>query len=128
LALSRELGGGRIGCVFILLLLLLILFISFKAGPVYLDKVNFGDDLNSITSKAGVYAWNDRRIAREIMTAAEAYDFEINRDDIKVNRINRYQQAPRIMVTVKFRRDLELPGYTHHFTFEATSSGLIGSL
>lgn len=128
MAFSKEQGAGRIGCLFILLLLLLVIYISFKAGPVYLDKVNFEDDLNSITSKAGVYGWTDRHLTREILTAAEAYAFEIKGDDIKINRINRFQQAPRIMVTVKFTKDLELPGYVHNFKFEATSSGLIGSL
>lgn len=121
-------GGGRLGCFLLLLVIAGLLFIGTKVGPVYLAKINLEDDLTSITSKAGVYGWTERMISKEIMSTAQSLGFKINNEDIRISRINRYQQAPRIQVTIKVSKKVEFPGYTHVFVFDLQSSGLIGAL
>ena len=95
---------------------------------LYVDKVNFEDDLKSITNKAGVFAWSERMTAKEIVTAAEAYGFQTSGEEMEINRVTRYQQTPRIIINVKFSKSIVFPGYTHVFKFESTSTGLIGRL
>lgn len=121
-------GSGKPGCLFVLLIVAAIVFLCIKIIPVYIAKINFEDDLKGITSKAGVYAWSERMIVREINTAAEAYGFETSGEDIEINRRNKFQQAPRIVILVRYRKSIEFPGYTHLFRFESTSTGLIGRL
>ena len=125
---NPERGEVRPGCLFILLLTVVLIFLVIRIGPVLVAKINFEDDLNSITSKAGVFAWSEKVIVREINTATAAYGFKTSRDDITITRTNRYQQAPRIIVSVKFSKAVEFPGYTYVFKFESTSAGLIGRL
>lgn len=126
--IRSEKGSGNIGCLFVLLIVAAVIFLCIKIIPVYVAKINFEDDLESITSKAGVYAWSERMIIREITTAAEAYGFETSENDIEINRRNKFQQAPRIVILVRYRKSIEFPGYTHFFKFESTSTGLIGRL
>lgn len=125
---NPDRGSGKLGCIIILLILAATIFLSMKAGPVYLAKVNFQDDLNSITSKAGVYNWTEKKISREVLTAAESYGFAVTSDGIRVVRRNLYQQAPRIEVNVTLSKPVDFAGYIHEFRFEAKSTGLIGSL
>jgi len=125
---SSERGEAKLGCIFLLLVIAVLVFLVFKIGPMYVDKVNFEDDLNSITNKAGVYAWSERMIAKEIVTAAEAYGFQTSSEEIEINRLTKYQQAPRIVINVQFSKSIGFPGYTHLFKFEASSTGLIGRL
>lgn len=125
---NSECGEGRLGCLFVLAVITVLVFLIFKIIPVYVDKVNFEDDLKSITNKAGVFAWSERMTAKEIVTAAEAYGFQTSGEEMEINRITRYQQTPRIIINVKFSKSIVFPGYTHVFKFESTSTGLIGRL
>lgn len=125
---NSERGEGRTGCLFVLVIIAALAFLTFKIGPVYIDKVNFEDDLKTITSKAGVYSWSERMIAREISNAAEGYDFKTSKEDMEINRRTRYQEIPKIVISVKCRKPIEFPGYTYVFSFESTATGLIGRL
>ena len=125
---NSEHGSGKPGCLFTLLVVAAVIFLCIKIIPVYVAKVNFEDDLTSITSKAGVYAWSERMIVKEINTAAEAYGFQTSRESIEINRRNKFQQTPRLILLVKYSKTVEFPGYTHVFKFESTTTGLIGRL
>ena len=125
---NSERGSGKPGCLFTLLVVAAVIFLSIKIIPVFIAKVNFEDDLTSITSKAGVYSWSERAIIKEINTAAEAYGFETSKEGIEINRRNKFQQTPRIIILVKYSKTVEFPGYTHIFKFESTTTGLIGRL
>jgi len=121
-------GEGKIGCLFFLILAIILVFGLIKITPVYLAKVNFSDDIDNITSRAGVYGWTERMIRKEINTAAVSYGFQVAEDDILVTRTNKYQQTPRVMVTVRFSKGVEFPGFAYVFKFEHNATGLIGSL
>ncbi len=125
---NLERGSGKMGCLVMLLVMAALVFLIVNIAPVYVAKINFQDDLDKITSKAGARGWSERMIKAETKKLAEDLEFSISNEDIEIVRRRRFEQAARIIITAKIRRSVSIPGFTHTFEFKCTSSGLIGSL
>ena len=125
---NRQLGNGKIGCLIWILALAALVFLIIRVSPVYVAKINFQDDLDKITSKAGANGWSERMIRAEVKKLAEDLEFDVSSDDIQVVRRSRFEQAARVTVIVKISRPVSVPGFYHVFEFECESSGLIGTL
>ena len=93
-----------------------------------LDKISFEDDLMQVATKAGAEAWSERTIREHILKAARAQKFHITRDDVVVSKTPRGQAAPKLYITVKYSRPVEVPGYVHVFEFQSEVSALVGRL
>ena len=125
---NRELGNGKIGCLLWILVLGALVFLIIQISPVFVARINFQDDLDKITSRAGASGWSERMIKAEVKKLADDMDFDISDEDILVERRRRYEQAARIEITARISRPVSLPGFYHVFEFECTSTGLIGTL
>jgi hypothetical protein len=121
-------GNGKLGCLLTLLVLAVALFLTYKIGPVYFDKISFEDDLARIVNRAGSENWRDQPIREQILATARGMNFDIVRDDVKINRVGRFQSASRLRVVVAYRRTVTFPGYTHVFRLESEAVALVGRL
>lgn len=126
--MRHDPGMGRFGFLVAVSFLVLLIFGAYKAGPVYLDKINFEDDLMQIATKAGAEAWSERTIREHIIKAGRAYKFHVTRDEVEITKTPRGQAAPKLFITVKFSRPVEVSGYVHVFEFTSEVSSLIGRL
>lgn len=127
-SMRHDAGMGRFGFLVATSFLVLLVFGAYKAGPVYLDKINFEDDLMQIATKAGAEDWAERTIREHIIKAGRAEKFLLTRDDVEISRTPRGQAAPKLYITVKYSRSVEFPGYVHVFRFTSEVSSLIGRL
>ncbi|HUG43656.1 MAG TPA: hypothetical protein VMN76_05370 [Acidobacteriota bacterium] len=123
-----EKGEGRLGCVIVAALLLAGAYLTIQVGPVYLNRIDFEEELTRITGKAGAEGWSERFIQEQIQLAAKARGFELTPRDIAVDRSARLAPSPRIRVRVTYRKAVDLPGYTHVFEFESEASSIVGRL
>ncbi len=121
-------GAGRFGCVLLILVLAVAGYLAVKITPVYMDKINFEDDVTRIVNRAGSDNWKDPTIKQQILRTAAVLNFDLSPGDIRIERAGRFQSASRLRVTVKYRRPLDFPGYTHQFAFESEFEALIGRL
>ncbi len=126
--IDSERGAGRIGCLVSLVLILVFLFLSFKVAPVYLDKLDFEDGLARIASRAGVESWPPKTVKERVIDLARSKDFEVTPEDVQVTAPLRFQPVPEIKIDVRYRRQVELPGYVHVFHFESKASSFVGRL
>lgn len=121
-------GESKAGCLLMLLLVVVSLFLAYKIAPVYMDKINFEDEMTRIVNRAGAENWNDKAIRDQIVTSARGYGFAIDNKQIKVDRAGRFQSASRLHVTATYRRAVEFPGYSRVFHFDSEATALIGRL
>jgi hypothetical protein len=126
--MKNNSGMGRFGFLVATSFLVIMVFGAYKAGPVYLDKISFEDELMHIATRAGAEDWSERTIREYIVKAGRAEQFRLNREDVKIVTTPRGQAAPKIFVSVKYSRTVEFPGYAHVFRFTSEVSGLIGRL
>lgn len=123
-----ERGEGRFGCLLFLLLLVGFVYVTTKAVPVYLDKIEFEEGVARIASQAGVGNWPDGRIITRVKMLAAAKNFQVAVDNIQIRRPARFQPAGEIRISVGFAREVEFPGYVHRFRFRSDFSSLVGGL
>jgi hypothetical protein len=127
-SMRHDPGMGRFGFLVAVSFMVFLIFGAYKAGPVYLDKISFEDDLMQVATKAGAEAWSERTIREHILKAARAQKFHITRDDVVVSKTPRGQAAPKLYITVRYSRPVEVPGYVHVFEFQSEVSSLVGRL
>ncbi len=126
--LGNNRGESRAGCLLMLLLVLVSLFLGYKVAPVYMDKINFEDEMARIVNRAGAENWRDQVIRDQIVTSARGFGFAIEKNKIKVDRTGRFQSASRLHVTMTYHRPVDFPGYRYIFKFESEATALIGRL
>ena len=60
--LGNSRGESKFGCLVISIVLVVALFLTYKVGPVYFDKVSFEDEVTRIVNRAGADNWRDQTI------------------------------------------------------------------
>ena len=126
--LGNHRGESKVGCLVITLVLAASIFLTYKIGPVYFDKVSFEDEVTRIVNRAGAENWKDQTIQAQILSTARSMGFEVARERIKIDRLGRFQSASRLKVIITFGRLVEFPGYKHFFQFNSEFTALIGRL
>lgn len=124
----REKGSGRLGCLVVAALLVAAGYLTVQIGPVYLNRIDFEEELTRITGKAGAEGWSQRFIREQVQLAATARGFETTPRDVIVEQSPRSAPTPRVRIRVAYRKAVHLPGYTHVFEFESEASSIIGRL
>ncbi|MBI3941245.1 MAG: hypothetical protein HY315_10455 [Acidobacteria bacterium] len=122
---ERQKGEGAIGCVVILLLAILFGYGSFKVIPVYIDRMNFDEDLAREASRAGSNRWPDEKIKRDVVQMADFRGFHLAEEDITVSRSE--TSGGELRIEVRYSVPVGFPGYVHLFKFQAKAGSLVGS-
>ena len=121
---SRQQGEGRLGCVLILALGILFGFFSFKVVPVYIDGMNFDEDLAREASRAGANFWQDEKIQEDVRKMANFRGLKLE-SEVQIARSP--SSPPELRLQVRYSRSVAFPGYTHVFQFNTRVSSLVGS-
>ena len=117
-------GEGNLGCLVVILILAVLGYGAFRIVPVYLEQDEFFDELLVIAGKGTVQTWDDRTIRRQVMALAQSMDFQVEQNDIRVERV---WQRPEIIVVVDYSRTEEFPGgYQYVFKFHSAAAGNLG--
>jgi hypothetical protein len=127
-SMRHDAGVGRFGFLMATSFLVILIFGAYKAGPVFLDKISFEDELMEVATKAGAEGWDERTVREHIIKSGRSQKFNLSRDDVKVSKTPRGQAAPKLFITVKYDRAVEFPGYVHVFEFRSEITTLIGRL
>ncbi|HEY2933071.1 MAG TPA: hypothetical protein VGK99_15115 [Acidobacteriota bacterium] len=124
--ISSQKGEGRIGCLFVILLAVALGYVGFKIIPVYIDKMNFEEDLGREASKAGANFWTDEKVKQDILLMARFRNFQMGESDITITRSR--VLGGEVKIDTKYTVPVDFPGYHYTFKFEAKASSLVGTL
>jgi hypothetical protein len=126
--MRSQAGVGRFGCLVTAIVFVIALFLCFKVLPLYLDKINLGDEMAQIVNRAGAEDWKDRTIREHLMSTVRGEGFEISPKDIEIVRGAPGKIGRTLLVKVSYRRAVDFPGYIHVFELKSEMSALMGSL
>jgi len=125
----NQRGAGRTGCLLVLLISIVVVFACVKVIPVYLDKYEFEDDLGRLASKAGAAGWAGDFLKMQVIEAASAKDFVIEKEeDIEVSSASPYGGIPEVKVKIAYEKTVDLAGYEYTFKFQSDVSSFVGAL
>jgi hypothetical protein len=122
----RDKGAGRLGCLVMAVLIVALAFVASKVVPVYLDKLDFEEDLERMVARSR--QWTIDEVQREVLKLATARGFETSADGVQVERIAPSGEPPTISVDVSYRRTIDLLGYYFTLSFQSNAKRQLVSL
>jgi len=114
----RELGEGRLGCLFGLVILLVAGMIAYKMIPVKVKAAEMRTEVTDDAKSAGQHT--DKWIAAAILKRAQLLELPVTENDIKVERAN-----SEIKVDVDYTVPVKFPGYTYQWHFHHSAENPI---
>ena len=116
--LPRSSGKGNLGCLFSLLILVVLGYLGYKFVPHYMSHFELKDALNEIAVyrvARGGSGSEKQTIQEEVIAKAKGLGIQLKRDDIKVR-----QEEEKISSTVKYTVPVDLPNQVYNLDFELT--------
>lgn len=111
-------GKGNLGCLFSLLILVVVGYLGYKFVPHYMSHFELKDALNEIAvyrvARAGSGS-EKQTIQEEVIAKAKELGIQLKRENIKVR-----QEEEKIYITVKYTVPVELPNQVYDLQFEFT--------
>jgi hypothetical protein len=126
-AMRTERGEGRVGCLLMIAVLIAAGFITYRIVPVYLDKIDFEDQLARIASEGGARNWQAEAVQLQVLELARIKDFAVSRESIRVAKAGS-GGAGQLRIDVQFQRTVDFAGYDYTFKFESKVKSFVGSL
>lgn len=122
---GAQKGGATIGCATILLVGVVLGYLSFKIIPVYIDTMNFDEDLAREASRAGSNRWTDEKIKQDILQMANFRGFRLAETDVAIARLE--NPGGELRVDVQYTVPVVFPGYSYIFHFRSRAGSVVGS-
>jgi hypothetical protein len=110
-------GRGNLGCLFSLLIIMVLGYLGYKFVPHYMSHFELKDALNEIAvyRVARGSGSEKRTIQEEVIAKAKELGIQLKRDNIKVR-----QEEDKIYITVKYTVPVDLPTQVYDLHFEFT--------
>ncbi len=124
--MTRETGEGKLGCLVSLALLVVFGFICFRTIPVFLDKMDFEDQLERIASEAGARAWDPDVVKHQVEELARNKEFTTTPEDLQVLRSG--GRGGDLRININYWRSVDFVGYIYTFRFRAEIKSFVGAL
>ena len=103
-----ETGEGQMGCLFGIIVLILVGFVAFKVVPVKVKAAEVRGVVVDEAKSAGTH--NDERIKKAILAKAADDDLPITEDSIDIARTGNL-----IRIKVDYVVPIVFPGYTYQW-------------
>jgi hypothetical protein len=111
-------GKGNLGCLFSLLIVVVLGYLGYKFVPHYMSHFELKDALNEIAvyrvARSGSGA-EKQTIQEEVIAKAKELGIQLKRENVKVR-----QEEEKIYITVKYTVPVDLPNQTYNLDFDFT--------
>ncbi len=104
-------GGGKVGCIFWILVLIVVGTVAAKVVPVKIESAQFYDYMEE-QAKFGLQA-RPEAIRRQILQKAKDLDLPVKEQNLTVERTTN-----EIRIHCKYEIPIEFPGYTYVYKFD----------
>lgn len=119
-------GKGIIGCMGAIILVVVILFMGIKLGPVYYSNFIFEEDVKSVVSRASSHAQNNEAITKDILALAKKNNINLTTKNAHKNiKIERY--AGQIHVEIQYFVHVDFLVIEKNLKFEVKTSSFVAT-
>ena len=94
---SGQEGKGSLGCIFAILLMVLVLFFAFTLFPPYMNHYEFKSEMKQAVARAGARAMTDENIRKDLIQTAEKNKIVLKSENIQIRHM-----AGQIVITVEY--------------------------
>jgi hypothetical protein len=122
-SLRYEDGKGLTGCLIIIFLLGVAVFLTVQLGPAYYAKYSMESEIKTVASRAGARFMDNETIIKDVMALAKKNDVPLKKGDVKVQRL-----AGQIQIEVRYTVPVNLVFYQYDKAFRIRASSFVGTL
>jgi hypothetical protein len=121
--LNDSEGKGIVGCVILIVLLGVAIYLGIVLAPIYYSNFNFESGVKTEVSRAGAHFLENEAIAKDIMDMAKRNEIRLSRQDISIERF-----AGQIHIKVRYSVPVDFILFEYDLTFKIDESSFVGTL
>jgi hypothetical protein len=125
--MRAERGEGKVGCLLMIAVFVVATFLLYQITPVYLDKIDFEEQLGRIASEGGARNWEVDKVKAQVLDLARIKDFDVSREGVLIRKSGS-SGAGELRIDVQYWRRVDLAGYHYTFKFESKVKSFVGAL
>ena len=115
-------GKGMIGCIILLVLIGITIFLAIRLGPIYYTNSNFRSEVETEVNRAGAKSLKNEIIVDNILALAKTHKIKLTREDIKVDRF-----AGQVHVEVNYSVPVSFALFQRGINFQIAVSSFVGT-
>jgi hypothetical protein len=116
-------GKGIVGCVILIVLLGVAIYLGIVLSPIYYANFNFESGLKTEISRAGAHFLDNETIAKDIMDLAKRNEIRLTRQNISIDRF-----AGQIHIKVRYSVPVDFILFEQDLSFKIDESSFVGTL
>jgi hypothetical protein len=116
-------GKGMLGCVIVIVLIAVAIYLTIVLAPIYYTNFNFEAEVKTEVSRAGARFIDNETVIKDIMDTARKEEIRIKKEDISIDRF-----AGQIHVVVHYSVPVNFIVLESEVKFNIKASSFIGSL
>ncbi len=116
-------GKGMIGCVLLIVVIGVAIYLGIVLAPIYYANFNFESDLKAEISKAGAHFLDNEAVTRDVLDLARRNEIRVQREDISVERF-----AGQVHLSVHYSVPVNFILFERNLNFQIKESSFIGTL
>lgn len=116
-------GKGVVGCIIMIALLAVAIYLGIVLAPIYYADFNFESGVKTEISRAGAHFLDDETIFKDILDLARRNEIRLKRQDIAIDRF-----AGQIHIKVRYSVPVDFILFEHNLGFKIDVSSFVGTL
>lgn len=121
--LMDSTGKGMLGCMFVIVLIGVAIYLGIVLGPVYYANYDFESAVKTEVSRAGAHFLDDETITKDVLSLARRNEIPVKRENISVERF-----AGQIHINVHYTVPVDFIFFKRDLKFQIAESSFIGTL
>jgi hypothetical protein len=121
--LSDSEGKGILGCILLIVLTGVAVYLGIILGPVYYSNYNFESEVKTEITRAGAHFLDDDTITKDILDLAKRDEIRLTKENIVIDHF-----AGQVHVHVHYSVPVDFGPVEHDLAFQISVSSFVGSL
>ncbi len=116
-------GKGMLGCLILIVLTGMAIYLAIELVPIYYSNFNFESDVKTEVSRAGAHFLDDDTITKDILAMAKNNEIRLTKENISIDRF-----AGQVHINVHYAVPVNFIIFDHDLVFQINASSFIGTL
>ncbi len=123
LSLRDPDGKGLIGCMFMIVIIAVAIYLGIVLFPIYYSNFNLESEVKTEASRAGAHFLDDEAVVKDVIDVARRNDIRLTRQNITIDRF-----AGQVHINVRYTVPVDFGLFERDLNFEIRASSFIGAL
>jgi hypothetical protein len=121
--LQETEGKGMIGCILLIVLLGVVIYLGIVLAPIYYANFNLESGVKTEISRAGAHFLDNETMIKDILALAGREEIRLTRESISIDRF-----AGQVHLTIRYSVPVDFILFERNLNFDIKESSFIGTL